>query len=434
MMNDGHKPEWRIVGASVRGASHLRSGLPNQDAIRWLPESGDSLPLVLAVSDGHGSAKCFRSDVGSRLAVETATKIVQEFLDTLSGSLSLSAIKRWVEENMPREIARRWRNTVADHLSASPLTSAELDKLEAQRDAEKRRQIVMEPVLAYGATLLVVVMTDAFIFYLQLGDGDILTVSEAGQVNPAPLPGDERLFANETTSLCGRDAWREFRTHFQVISGALPALILVSSDGYGNSFRDHAGFLQVGADFLDMMREDGVDAINEGLETWLTEASQQGSGDDVTLGIICRMDALQSKTETKVESGMPVGRVPAGHLSSVEEEKGIVVARCSQSGRDFGIRFEEQKRGRWTANWAFPHKETPSRKRTDYGRGEITGVFEFDAAYPGCPHCDAPSIFQCVCGKVACWDGNSQAVTCPWCDTVVELRDQIGSLSALADR
>jgi serine/threonine protein phosphatase PrpC len=414
MTNDGHEPGWRIVGASVRGASHVRSGLPNQDAIRWLPESGDSLPLVLAVSDGHGSAKCFRSDEGSRLAVETATEIVQEFLDTLSGTLSPSAVKRWVEDNMPREIVRRWRNGVADHLSDNPLTAAELDELEAQRDAEKRRQIAMEPVFAYGATLLVVVMTDAFIFYLQLGDGDILTVAQDGQVSHAPLPEDERLFANETTSLCGRDAWREFRTHFQVISGALPALILVSSDGYANSFRDSAGFLQVGADFLDMMREDGVDAVSEGLETWLTEASQQGSGDDVTLGIICRMDALQKpepKAEPKAKSGMPIGRVPAGHLSSVEEDKGVVVARCSQNGQDFGIRFEEQQRGHWIANWAFPHKETP-----------------------GCPHCDAPSIFQCVCGKVACWDGKSQAVTCPWCDTVVQLRDQIDSLSARTDR
>ena len=432
MMSDGHNLEWRIVGASVRGASHLRSGLPNQDAIRWLPEPGTSLPLILAVSDGHGSAKCFRSDQGSRLAVDVACDVAREFLDTLSGSLSLSAIKRWVEENMPREIVRRWRDAIADHLSASPLTTAELDKLESQRDSEKRRQIVLDPVLAYGATLLIVVMTDSFIFYLQLGDGDILTVSDAGQVGRAPLPTDERLFANETTSLCGRDAWREFRSHFQVISGPLPALILVSTDGYGNSFRDEAGFLQVGADYLAMIREDGLDAINAGLETWLDEASQQGSGDDVTLGIICRTDALQAKTETKTK--MPVGRVPAGQLTNVKKEKGIVVARCSQSGQDFGIRFEEQGRDRWIANWAYPQKETPSKKRKDFDRGAITGVFEFDAKYPGCPHCDAPSIFQCDCGQVACWDAETQAVTCPWCSTTVELRAQIDSLSARTDR
>ena len=305
-MNAGHEPRWRVVGASVRGASHVRTGLPNQDAIRWLPESGTGRPLILAVSDGHGSAKCFRSNVGARLAVETATGVIQESLDSLPDPLNLSAIKRWAAENLPREIARRWRDRVADHVSASPLTSAELDRLEAQKDIRKRRQVGLEPILAYGATLLAVVVAESFILYLQLGDGDILVVSEAGEVSKAPLPTDERLFANETTSLCLRDAWREFRSHFQVISASSPALILVSTDGYGNSFRDDVGFLQVGADILAMIRADGLDAVSASLETWLTQASQEGSGDDVTLGILCRMDALERE--------LPAGRVPAGQL------------------------------------------------------------------------------------------------------------------------
>ena len=279
--------------------------------------------------------------------------------------------------------------------------------------------------LAYGATLLAVVVAESFILYLQLGDGDILVVSEAGEVSRAPLPTDERLFANETTSLCLRDAWREFRSHFQVISASSPALILVSTDGYGNSFRDEAGFLQVGADVLAMIRADGLDAVSASLETWLTEASQEGSGDDVTLGILCRMDTLEKK--------LPAGRVPAGQLLSVEEEQGVVMARCSQSGRGFGMRFEEQGRGHWIADWAFDTKETPAR-REQCSRGEITGDLKFAAAYPGCPHCGAPSIFQCVCGQVACWDGESRTVTCPWCGTTVELRDLIESLSARADR
>ena len=422
-MGDGHEPEWRIVGKSVRGASHVRVGLPNQDAIRWLPESGAGLPLVLAVSDGHGSAKCFRSSVGAGLAVKAATQVLSGFLEDLPEPLNFSAVKRWAVENLPREIVRCWREDVADHVFESPLRHEELERLDAKVDAGKRRQVMLDPILAYGATLLIVLVAESFILYLQLGDGDILTVSETGEVSRAPLPADERLFGNETTSLCFQDAWREFRAHFQVISGPPPALILVSSDGYANSFRDEAGFLQVGADILDMIRSDGLDAVNEDLETWLTEASENGSGDDVTLGIICRTDALK----------MPAGRVPAGQLSSVEEEQGVVVARCSQAGQGFGIRFEEKGRGRWIANWAFDDTETSAR-RERYDRGEISGTFEFDAGYPGCPHCSAPSIFQCVCGKVACWDGESRAVTCPWCGTSVELRDPIGSLSASADR
>jgi len=111
----------------------------------------------------------------------------------------------------------------------------------------------------------------------------------------------------------------------------------------------------------------------------------------------------------------------------------IVMARCSRSRQGFGIRFEEKVRGRWIADWAFAIKETLAR-REGYDRGTISGAFGFDTSYPGCPHCRAPSIFQCVCGKVACWDGERRTATCPWCGATVELRGHIESLSAGRDR
>jgi hypothetical protein len=59
-----------------------------------------------------------------------------------------------------------------------------------------------------------------------------------------------------------------------------------------NSFSDEAGFLKVGADILDMLRTEGFDYVNRSLRGWLEEATQQGSGDDTTLAVVCRMDAL----------------------------------------------------------------------------------------------------------------------------------------------
>ncbi|MBN1955054.1 MAG: protein phosphatase 2C domain-containing protein [Anaerolineae bacterium] len=421
--NGPQPPAWRVIGASVRGAAHVRSGLPNQDAICWHPGSGTGPLVILAVSDGHGSDKCFRSHVGARAAVAAAMAALQDFLDGLDESPNYSAVKRWAGENLPQQIVRRWRESVADDLLETPFTREELERLRAEVGGEKERQVVLDPVLAYGATLLSVLMTPAFTLYLQLGDGDILDVSESGEVSRVPLPADARLFANATTSLCSEEAWREFRSHFQVLSGAPPALILVSTDGYANSFRDEAGFLQVGSDILEMIRTQGLTAVQESLQSWLTEASQDGSGDDITLGILCRLDALE----------IPLGRVPAGQLHSAREEGGIVLARCSQNGQGFGIRLEEQGRGRWIADWAFAIDEKVVGKRA-YGQGEVTGTFEFDAAYPGCPHCGAPSIFQCACGEVACWDGRSSAATCPWCGAAVQLRDPIGSLKTRADR
>ena len=111
----------------------------------------------------------------------------------------------------------------------------------------------------------------------------------------------------------------------------------------------------------------------------------------------------------------------------------IVMARCSRGEGSFGIRFEEKALGEWIGDWAFAMKEA-SAKREGYDRGEIRGGLAFEAGYPGCPHCESQGIFKCGCGKVACWDGESPTVTCPWCASSGELRGQIESLRAEADR
>jgi len=71
-----------------------------------------------------------------------------------------------------------------------------------------------------------------------------------------------------------------------------PALILLTTDGYANSFSDAAGFHKVGSDLLEMMRSDGFDAINRSIKGWLEEATTAGSGDDCTLAFIVRAYAL----------------------------------------------------------------------------------------------------------------------------------------------
>jgi hypothetical protein len=111
----------------------------------------------------------------------------------------------------------------------------------------------------------------------------------------------------------------------------------------------------------------------------------------------------------------------------------IVMARCRQSRQPFGLRFEEKQPGHWLADWAFPLKETSAR-REGYDRSEIRGAFGFDTGFPGCPSCRAHSIFRCGCGKVACWDGEQQVVTCPWCGNTARLEGTIDRLSMEHDR
>jgi serine/threonine protein phosphatase PrpC len=276
-MPQGMPIEWQVVGQSVRGAAHERNGLPNQDAIYWLPASGRSSSAVLAVADGHGSPRYPRSHAGARIAVDTAVRLIDDFLRSQSDVDNLSLIKDAAQEWLPRALVRNWAEAVAEDLQKEPLSETELFLLGAGASRESS--------IAYGATLIVAAVNERFACYLQLGDGEILTVSDRRDVT-RPLSKDDRLFGNETTSLCANEAWRDFRVHFQPLTQSPPALVLLSTDGYPNSFRDESGFFKVGSDILDMVQENGLASVKDQLAGWLRDSTRAGSGDDITLGIL----------------------------------------------------------------------------------------------------------------------------------------------------
>jgi serine/threonine protein phosphatase PrpC len=286
------EPRWVTYGASVRGASHIRSGQPNQDSIRWsTPERGGL--SVLVVADGHGSAKAFRSDRGSRLAVSTAVEQMLAFPGSEESLLNLSAIKRMAKETLPKGLVRRWTEAVEVDLLSDGLSATELQAL-ADRGAMAPQVIKSNHLIPYGSTIMIAGLTGAFAVYLQLGDGDIICVSDEGE-STRPLQKDERLFANETTSLCAPEAWKDFRVHFQVFSERLPAVIMLSTDGYSNSYEDDHGFLRVGTDILSAIRSDGWDTVKTSLPDWLSQTSAMGSGDDITVGLIVRGDIVEGR-------------------------------------------------------------------------------------------------------------------------------------------
>lgn len=299
---------WQFVGASVRGATHGRSGLCNQDALRWWPRSGKGPPSILAVADGHGSFRHFRSHIGARLAVNTARRVLkEEVLAKLVDSQAapdLPAIKRTCEEWLPKVLVRAWRERVETHARRAPFSPAELAIL-AESDGEQIVQRVLDdPALAYGATLLALLVTETFLLYLQLGDGDILIVPPAGDVSRPPFVQDDRLIANQTTSLCMSKAWLNTQIYFQPLAGPPPALVLLATDGYANSFVNAQAFEQVGADLLASIRADGLASVDEQLGEWLRTTSEAGSGDDITVGLAyysAHHQHLEQRRETTEE-------------------------------------------------------------------------------------------------------------------------------------
>lgn len=283
--------QWRIIGRSERGASHVRHDLPNQDAFQWKLGDDGRAPALLAVADGHGSPKSFRSNVGAELAVEVTIRTLRDFLDGVKDATP-SVIKNRAEQQFPVEIAKTWREEVSGHFQAHPYTPEELDRLEKEAGSAARQSVTADGkhFVVYGATVLAIAVTDSFILYAQLGDGEILTIPNATGKPERPLPPDAELIANETTSLCMDDAWQRFRVRFQHLHESVPAMIMLSTDGYPNSFRDFEGFSQSSTDLLKIFATDGPEAIERDLPSWLTEASTLGSGDDVTLGLLLQVD------------------------------------------------------------------------------------------------------------------------------------------------
>ena len=271
---------WKVVVHSQIGAKHSTC----QDK-SLAKELDDGAACIMAIADGHGSAACPLSETGARFAVEVANEILEAFqLGIKAACETGSAVKRLAEENLPRDIVRQWRERVEnDWLERNPKAAC------AMKDTD---------YLKYGTTLICALVTLHHLFLLQLGDGDILLVTSQGEVD-VPMPKDARLLGNETWSLCSAGAETRFRLRYLRMdeAGQNLALVLMSTDGYANSFATEDGFQQAGLDCLQLIRTVPEAVLREQLPAWLDETSREGSGDDMSLALLYRTSIVETGGE-----------------------------------------------------------------------------------------------------------------------------------------
>ncbi len=259
-MTEKNDNDWKIIGESIRGASHINNDIPNQDAIVY--EDIEGLGIFLAVADGHGSEKCFRSDIGSKIAVDTILHIVKE-----TDFTDLENVKELLIEYIPKETIKTWRNNVLKHIEDNPFNNDQNDLF-----------------IPYGSTLLAILCLEKHIICWQLGDGDILQVDNQGKVTRV-IEKDESLIANQTTSLCTNNAYDNFNISIFKNEEHI-SMVMLATDGYRNSFKHEEGFIKVASDYFEILQEEGIDFVNENINDWLNETSMYGSGDDISIGIV----------------------------------------------------------------------------------------------------------------------------------------------------
>ncbi|MDR1135430.1 MAG: protein phosphatase 2C domain-containing protein [Clostridiales Family XIII bacterium] len=225
--------EFRSFSHSAKGVSHKKSELPCQDAS--LDSSGcitrqDAAPdnsadsakktdssgemSIAVVADGHGSPQYFRSDRGSKIAVEVTLEGIREFIRQNIGvpEVFVNGGGKKVLDRLVRHVISSWFTRVAEDECADPIS--EDDKIASLEDKYKDRYL-NDPnhqyfCHAYGTTLIAAAITRDYWFGFHIGDGKCEALYEDG-VWKQPIPWDDKCFLNSTTSICDDNSINEFR-------------------------------------------------------------------------------------------------------------------------------------------------------------------------------------------------------------------------------
>jgi len=198
---------WRVVGVSLRGASHLKTDQPCQDvhAFERLPDG----TLLASVADGAGTAAL--AEVGAGIAVKAAMKELGERLEQ-------DALV-----NAPEEI---WRGLLHDAMRAA---LGAVEREAAARGAAARD---------LACTLSIAVARPAMAAGAQIGDGAVVLADGEGSILALlrPVAGE---YLNETTFLISpgaldqiQFAWRAGEiSRIALLTDGLQMLALKAANG-----------------------------------------------------------------------------------------------------------------------------------------------------------------------------------------------------------
>jgi hypothetical protein len=114
---------WHVVTGSARGAAHKASGRPNQDAVAR--EDGPDGAVTVAIADGHGHARHFRSADGSALAVVVACRVASRMAARLAAGAPRAEAAALAGQELTQAIVADWRSAVAAQLRTTSLCQAD---------------------------------------------------------------------------------------------------------------------------------------------------------------------------------------------------------------------------------------------------------------------------------------------------------------------
>lgn len=304
---------------TARGASHTERNIPCEDASGAYTADNGAYHII-AVADGHGDPRCFRSQRGAELAVSVALDFLKEaaeeklsapdavrerfFHDMFTNPrYQRLEFRRWTDV-----ILSRWNDALRRDYDENPPAPEDLESLpEYLRTPDKIPHI-------YGTTLMAALCLPPALLLLQQGDGRCEVFYADGAIEQ-PIPWDSRCEGNITTSLCDLDALISFRSRALDLRQTPVAACYLGTDGVEDAYRDtyadlgESHSLMGGTHtFYKALSCEAAERNPETLSAYLAETlpafsshgqfGYGGSWDDVSIAGIVRPDALSRFADT----------------------------------------------------------------------------------------------------------------------------------------
>lgn len=257
---------------SVTGANHIRQQIRCQDAGKTLVFKDFT---VMAVADGHGSARCPFSDTGSKIAVNVFCDGV---LNVYRKHPERGEFRRFFEEKgdkpFAKAVVQEWRRRVL---------RAHTGKIRRNKVSDQNENLD-EIAMLYGSTLLGIVIAKDFFYLFQIGDGNIIYI-ENGQL--MELTMGEKMLGVETNSLALPAPWKYVCTKIYDTKKPrmVPNMFLLATDGFANSYLNQREFHKGCREYYQAINVYGGEKVSKNLRNWLMETSRMGCGDDITVAI-----------------------------------------------------------------------------------------------------------------------------------------------------
>lgn len=270
-----------LFSNSTIGARHLLQQMTNQDSCQTA--AGQDYQ-IFAVADGHGATECFRSEIGSRLAVDVAIKNLELFAQTIKKYDLYSYLSRPKERDelirsLISDIVAQWNQYVYADIKAYPIKEEEYERSQTLSSIYQKGMYLTN---IYGSTMIAGLVTPEYIVLFQQGDGTLVVLEEDGTIDD-PMPEDDLCIRKLTTSLCDKDAAKRMRYVYMDRKEKDPIAMIAATDGVERSFGDNIHLSAFYAELFYELSELDEEQVGAYLANLLPQISQRGSQDDVTM-------------------------------------------------------------------------------------------------------------------------------------------------------